>query len=121
MIFSRLRLAHLVPAIAILAMTACQSTPKARAAKLAVEPDADQTLAIKTAVKSAMGRTDLSMDPGRLVDTSILRVMPVAVPGLADRVPGTPTNFTLMSTGTTCYLLEAGGDKRIELPNMSCR
>ena len=114
-------LSRLVPALAILAMAACQSTPKAKAAKLAVMPDDSQTLAIKTAVKSAMGRSDLTMDPGRLVDTSILRVMPVAVPGLADRVPGRPTNFTLMSTGTSCYLLEAGGEMRIELPDMTCR
>lgn len=116
MIFSRV-----LPVFTILALTACQTTPKAKAAKLATAPDAEQVLAIKTAVKSAMGRSDLDMDPGRLIDTSILRVRPVAVQGLADRVPGTPTNFTLMSTGTSCYLLEAGGEMRIDLPNMSCR
>lgn len=115
MIFSRL-----LPVAAILAMTACQSVPKAKAAKLAVTPDESQVMAIKTAVKSAMGRSDLDMDPGRLSDTSILIVRPVAVPGLTDRVPGVPTRFTLMSTGTACYLLEAGGGMRIDLPNISC-
>lgn len=115
MIFTRL-----VTIAAILTMTACQSVPKAKAAKLAVEPDTAQIMAIKTAVKSAMGRSDLDMDPGRLVDTSILRVRPIAVPGLTDRVPGTPTNFTLMSTGTSCYLLEAGGGMRVDLPDMPC-
>ncbi|MEP4053376.1 MAG: hypothetical protein ABJN22_14125 [Litorimonas sp.] len=114
-------LPRLFPLLAIFAMTACQTTPKAKAAKLAIEPDAEQILAIKTAVKSAMGRSDLDMDPGRLVDTSILRVLPVAVEGLADRVPGRPTNFTLMSAGTSCYLLEAGGGMRVELPDMPCR
>lgn len=114
-------LSRLVPAIAILTMAACQTTPKSTAAKLAVEPDASQTLAIKAAVKSAMKRTDLDMDPGRLTENSILIVRPVAVQGLADRVPGTPTRFTLMSTGTSCYLLEAGGGMRIELPDMPCR
>lgn len=113
-------LSRLVPVVAILAMTACQSVPKAKAAKLAVTPDDTQVMAIKTAVKSAMGRSDLDMDPGRLSDTSILIVRPVAVPGLTDRVPGTPTRFTLMSTGTSCYLLEAGGGMRVELPDMTC-
>ena len=116
MIFSRW-----LPMLTILTLAACQSTPKARAAKLAFTPDADQTTAIKTAVKSAMKRSDLDMDPGRLSENSILIVRPVAVQGLADRVPGTPTRFTLMSTGTSCYLLKAGGDMRIDLPNMSCR
>lgn len=116
MIFSRV-----IPVFTVLVLAACQTTPKAKAAKLAVAPDASQVLAIKTAVKSAMGRSDLDMDPGRLIDTSILRVRPVAVQGLADRVPGTPTNFTLMSTGTSCYLLEAGGEMRIDLPDMTCR
>lgn len=114
-------ISRLLPIAAISAMSACQSVPKAKAAKLMSEPTAEQTSAIKAAVKSAMGRSDLDMDPGRLVDTSILRVRPVAVPGLTDRVPGTPTNFTLMSTGTSCYLLEAGGDMRVDLPEMSCR
>lgn len=113
-------LSRLVPLLAVFAMTACQTTPKAKAAKLAVEPDASQVLAIKTAVKSAMGRSDLDMDPGRLIETSVLRVRPVAVEGLADRVPGTPTNFTLMSTGTSCYLLEAGGGMRVELSDLTC-
>ena len=113
-------LSRLVPLAAILAMTACQSVPKAKAAKLAVTPDDTQVMAIKTAVKSAMGRDDLDMDPGRLSDTSILIVRPVAVPGLTDRVPGTPTRFTLMSTGTSCYLLEAGGGMRVDLPDMTC-
>jgi hypothetical protein len=113
-------LSRLVPLAAILAMTACQSVPKAKAAKLAVTPDDMQVMAIKTAVKSAMGRDDLDMDPGRLSDTSILIVRPVAVPGLTDRVPGTPTRFTLMSTGTSCYLLEAGGGMRVDLPDMTC-
>jgi hypothetical protein len=121
MILTRRVLARLFPAIAILSMAACQSTPKAKAAKLAVMPDASQSLAIKTAVKTAMKRTDLDMDPGRLTENSILIVRPVAVQGLADRVPGTPTRFTLMSTGTSCYLLQAGGEMRIELPNMTCR
>jgi len=120
MILSRALLARLVPALTILTMAACQSTPKAKVAKLSVMPDEAQTLAIKTAVKSAMKRSDLDMDPGRLVENSVLIVRPVAVEGLADRVPGTPTRFTLMSTGTSCYLLEAGGDMRIDLPNMSC-
>lgn len=115
MIFSRV-----IPIVTALAMAACQTAPKAKAAKLAFEPDASQSQAIKTAVTTAMGRSDLDMDPGRLSENSILIVRPVAVPGLADRVPGTPTRFTLMSTGTSCYLLEAGGDMRIELPNMSC-
>lgn len=114
-------LSRLFPLAAILTMAACQSTPKAKAAKLSVMPDASQMMDIKTAVKTAMGRSDLDMDPGRLSENSILIVRPVAVQGLADRVPGTPTRFTLMSTGTTCYLLEAGGEMRIELPNMSCR
>lgn len=104
----------------ILALSACQSMPKAKAAKLAVEPDAQQVQAIKSAVHKAMGRSDLDMDPGRLLETSILIVRPVAVPGLTDRVPGTPTRFTLMSTGTSCYLLEAGGGMRVDLPEMSC-
>lgn len=111
---------RLVPLAAILAMTACQTVPNAKAAKLAAAPDASQMLSIKTAVQSAMGRSDLDMDPGRLVETSILRVRPVAVPGLTDRVPGIPTNFTLMTAGTSCYLLEAGGGMRIELPDMAC-
>lgn len=116
MIFSRL-----IPMLTILTLSACQTVPKARVAKLAFMPDESQTLAITTAVKSAMGRSDLSMDPGRLSENSILIVRPVAVQGLADRVPGRPTRFTLMSSETSCYLLEAGGDMRIELPNMKCR
>jgi len=115
MIFSRV-----LPLITALVIAACQTAPKAKASKLAFEPDASQSLAIKTAVKTAMGRTDLDMDPGRLSENSILIVRPIAVPGLADRVPGTPTRFTLMSTGTSCYLLEAGGDMRVDLPNMNC-
>jgi len=114
-------LSRLLPLATILTLAACQTAPKAKAAKLSVMPDADQTLAIKSAVKSAMKRSDLDMDPGRLTENSILIVRPVAVQGLADRVPGTPKRFTLMSTGTSCYLLEAGGDMRIDLPNMSCR
>jgi len=113
-------LSRLVPIAAILAMTACQTVPRAKAAKLAVTPDETQVLAIKTAVISAMGRSDLDMDPGRLSDTSILIVRPVAVPGLTDRVPGTPKRFTLMSTGSACYLLEAGGGMRVDLPDMPC-
>jgi len=104
----------------ILSLSACQSVPNAKAAKLAVEPDASQVQAIKTAVQSAMKRSDLDMDPGRLVDTSILIVRPVAIEGVTDRVPGTPTRFTLMTTSTSCYLLEAGGGMRIDLPKMSC-
>jgi len=104
----------------MLSLSACQSVPNAKAAKLAVEPDASQAQAIKSAVQSAMKRSDLDMDPGRLVDTSILIVRPVAIEGLTDRVPGTPTRFTLMTTGESCYLLEAGGGMRIELPKMTC-
>ncbi len=114
-------LTRLISIASVLALTACQSVPKAQASKLSSEPDAAQTQAIKLAVHKAMGRSDLAMDPGRLVDTSILRVRPVAVQGLTDRVPGTPTNFTLMSVGGTCFLLEAGGGMRIELPDMQCR
>ena len=104
----------------ILGLSACQSVPEARTAKLAVQPDVSQTTAIKMAVESAMKRSDLDMDPGRLVDTSILIVRPVAIEGLTDRVPGTPKRFTLMTTGESCYLLEAGGGMRIDLPNMAC-
>lgn len=113
-------LSRLLPIAAILAMTSCQTVPEAKAAKLSETPDEAQSMAIKAAVKSAMGRSDLDMDPGRLSDTSILIVRPVAVPGMTDRVPGVPTRFTLMSTGTSCYLLEAGGGMRIELPDMTC-
>lgn len=104
----------------MLSLSACQSVPEAKAAKLAVEPDAAKVQAIKTAVEAAMKRNDLDMDPGRLVDTSILIVRPVAVEGLTDRVPGVPTRFTLMTTGESCYLLEAGGGMRIDLPNIAC-
>lgn len=113
-------LLRLTAIAAIFGMTACQSVPNARAAKLSSAPDASQILAIKSAVHDAMGRSDLDMDPGRLVDTSILNVRPVAVKGLADRVPGTPTQFTLMWSETSCYLLEAGGGMRIDLPQISC-
>jgi len=106
--------------IGILALSACQSVPDAKTAKLSSAPDTVQSNAIITAVHDAMGRTDLNMDPGRLVDTSILIVRPIAVTGLTDRVPGTPTRFTLMSTGERCYLLEAGGDRRIDLPSLPC-
>lgn len=102
-------------------MTACQTVPKAKASKLASAPDAVQSQAIKSAVHKAMGRSDLDMDPGRLIDTPILIVRPIAVQGLTDRVPGRPTNFTLMGVGERCYLLEEGGGMRIELPDMRCR
>lgn len=114
-------LTRLVSIAAALALTACQTVPKAQATKLVAEPDATQSQAIKQAVFKAMGRSDLDMDPGRLFDTSILIVRPVAVQGLTDRVPGTPTNFTLMGVSGTCYLLEAGGGMRIELPDVTCR
>ncbi len=113
-------LSRIVPLTLAIIVSACQSVPKAKAAKLSAAPDTVQMSEIRKAVKTAMGRSDLDMDPGRLVETSILIVRPVAVEGLTDRVPGTPTRFTLMSTGTSCYLLEAGGEMRIPLPDMNC-
>lgn len=114
-------IARLVSLATVLALTACQSVPKAQASRLSTAPDASQSQAIKLAVHKAMGRSDLDMDPGRLVDTSILIVRPIAVKDLTDRVPGTPTEFTLMRRGEMCYLLEAGGGRRIELPDLQCR
>ena len=106
----------------VVGMTACATTPASRPAKLAVEPDAAQMIAIKTAVKAAMKREDLDMDPGRLVDTPSLIVRPKAVPGLTDRVPGTPTRMTLVTDGTMCWLQEDRGEMRIEMPEgISCR
>lgn len=112
------RIAAIASAAALL--IGCESVPQARASKLASEPNAAQTKAIELAVQKAMGRIDIVMDPGRLVDTSSLRVMPKAIPGITDRIPGTPTEFTLMSTGERCYLLEAGGGMRVELPDLPC-
>ncbi len=115
-----MNIARLAALAAAFTLTACQSVPDARASRLSAMPDEVQSKAIMAAVHDAMGRTDLSMDPGRLVDTSILIVRPVAVKGLTDRVPGTPTRFTLMRLEGACYLLEAGGGRRIDLPQLSC-
>jgi len=116
-----MRFITLASVASLLVMTACQTVPEARATKLSSAPNADESKAISMAVKEAMGRFDLDMDPGRLVDTSILIVRPVAVEGLTDRVPGRPTRFTLMASGERCYLLEAGGGMRIDLPDVACR
>ncbi len=112
---------RLITFAAVCAMTACQSVPDAQATKLAVAPDVAQSKAITVAVRKAMGRSDLDMDPGRLIDTSILIVRPIAVSGITDRVPGTPTRFTLMRNADSCYLLEAGGGIRIPLPDLPCQ
>ena len=114
-------LSRLIPVAMILTLTACQSVPKPRVAKLTASPDTAQIQTIETAVKSAMGRTDLDMDPGRLNITPILIVRPVVTEGLVDQVPGRPTRFTLMTLDSSCFLLEAGGGRQIELPDVTCR
>lgn len=101
---------------ALLGLSACATTSGPRPAKLASMPDAAQMNAISTAVRTAMKREDLDMDPGRLVDTSRLIVRPKAIPGLTDRVPGTPTRMTLLTDGTTCWLQVDRGPMRIDLP-----
>jgi len=102
---------------AIIGMTACASTSSApRPAKLTSMPDTAQMAAIKSAVKDAMKRDDLDMDPGRLIDTPRLIVRPKVVEGLTDRVPGTPTRMTLMTDGSICWLQDNSGPMRIDLP-----
>jgi len=102
---------------AIVGLTACASAPSGpRPAKLTSMPDASQMTAIKSAVKDAMKRDDLGMDPGRLIDTPRLIVRPKVVEGLTDRVPGTPTNMILMTDGSVCWLQDDRGPMRVDLP-----
>lgn len=98
-------------------LSACATMSGPSPSKLTSMPDATQMKAITAAVKTAMKREDLDMDPGRLIDTSSMIVRPKAVPGLTDRVPGTPTRMTLLTDGTSCWLQEDRGPMRIDLPD----
>lgn len=101
-------------------ITGCATSSEPTPARLVVEPDGAKADMISAAVRKSMGRNDLSFEPARLAYGSELIVRPIAVEGVTDRVPGTPTRLVLMMDKTSCWL-SGPEDMRIDLPDMACR